>query len=414
MNSFDQWGVELGKQLAQRIAPELADARRPSLDPRFVDERAHPPLPRSSSYDVVSGPPELLESRPRAAHSSGSRAGSASGASFHRGRKRFACDLYLGYGLSQTLRRTAVPPPPEPCPLPLAACKLVAPADRGTSGSFRSASGGDVGEAAYSAAVEAVRDAIAAGDVYQVNLVQHLSAPFRGDPERARRAPSRRSEPLQPRPVPRAMAGRSSPRHRSCSSSRRGDRIWTMPIKGTRPAGGGGRAASLGQGRRRARDDRRSRAQRPLARLRAGQRRVAGADAVRAIAGVEHLVSTVEGTLRDGVSLAELLAALFPGGSVTGAPKIAALDLHRRARAGRPRRLDGCARRRLRQRRPRSGADDPHLRRRRGRIHLWVGGGVVWDSEPARRSRSPGSRRVPCSRRSARPSRRGRPLRSRG
>ena len=45
------------------------------------------------------------------------------------------------------------------------------------------------------------------------------------------------------------------------------------------------------------------------------------------LAGVTHLVSTVEGRLRDGVTLAEILAATFPGGSVTGAPKIAALDL---------------------------------------------------------------------------------------
>ena len=47
----------------------------------------------------------------------------------------------------------------------------------------------------------------------------------------------------------------------------------------------------------------------------------------RELAGVTHLVSTVEGTLREDVGLAELLAATFPGGSVTGAPKIAAVDL---------------------------------------------------------------------------------------
>jgi anthranilate/para-aminobenzoate synthase component I len=45
------------------------------------------------------------------------------------------------------------------------------------------------------------------------------------------------------------------------------------------------------------------------------------------LAGVEHLVSTVEGRIRPGVGLAETLAATFPGGSITGAPKIAAIDL---------------------------------------------------------------------------------------
>src|SRR4029079_5019211 len=45
------------------------------------------------------------------------------------------------------------------------------------------------------------------------------------------------------------------------------------------------------------------------------------------LAGVEHLVSTVEGDARPDAGLAEILGALFPGGSVTGAPKIAAVDL---------------------------------------------------------------------------------------
>ena len=43
----------------------------------------------------------------------------------------------------------------------------------------------DLGPRDYAAAVEAVRDAIARGDVYQVNLVQHLSAPFAGEPARS-------------------------------------------------------------------------------------------------------------------------------------------------------------------------------------------------------------------------------------
>ena len=46
----------------------------------------------------------------------------------------------------------------------------------------------------------------------------------------------------------------------------------------------------------------------------------------RSMAGVEHLVSRVTGRVRAGMTLPELLAAMFPGGSVTGAPKIAALD----------------------------------------------------------------------------------------
>src|SRR5690242_12443082 len=40
------------------------------------------------------------------------------------GRDGVVADLYLGYGLSEPLRRTAVPAPPEPCRLPLLACRI--------------------------------------------------------------------------------------------------------------------------------------------------------------------------------------------------------------------------------------------------------------------------------------------------
>ena len=104
--------------------------------------------------------------------------------------------------------------------------------------------------------------------------------------------------------------------------------------------------------------------------------------ATRAMAGVEHMVSTVEGTLRAGVGLAELLRATFPGGSITGAPKIAAVDLiaelepvGRGASMGALGQVYG------------NGDVDLALTIRtfaiaEGRIHLWVGGGVVWDSDP--------------------------------
>jgi para-aminobenzoate synthetase component 1 len=94
------------------------------------------------------------------------------------------------------------------------------------------------------------------------------------------------------------------------------------------------------------------------------------------------MVSTVEGTLRNGVGLAELLGATFPGGSITGAPKIAAVDLiaelepvGRGASMGALGRVYG------------NGDLDLALTIRTfavadGRIHLWVGGGVVWDSDP--------------------------------
>src|SRR5688572_21750283 len=97
---------------------------------------------------------------------------------FAPGGEELEADLYLGYGLSRSLRRHASPLPPEPCPLPLAAVAVrdtMGPGpDRSDSGRF------DIGDwertwrdAEYATAVESVRAAIARGDVYQVNLVQH-------------------------------------------------------------------------------------------------------------------------------------------------------------------------------------------------------------------------------------------------
>lgn len=147
-------------------------------------------------------------------------------------------DVYLGYGLSEGLRRRSGVTPPEPCPVPLVACgvrRAAEPSPR--PGSFRigawERSWSDDG---YAAAIDAVREAIARGDVYQVNLVQHLSAPFAGDPAGLAAALA----PLRPRiGAPLAGGGwaivSASP---ELFLARRGRRVWTSPIKGTRPLGG--------------------------------------------------------------------------------------------------------------------------------------------------------------------------------
>ena len=122
----------------------------------------------------------------------------------------------------------------------------------------------------------------------------------------------------------------------------------------------------------------------------------------RPLAGVEHLVSLVEGSLREDVSLTELLEATFPGGSITGAPKIAAIDhIAALEPVGR-----GASMGALGTIRPNGDLDlaltirtfadrrraHPPLGRRRDRVGLGT---------RTRRSRSRGSRRGRCSRRSA-------------
>jgi para-aminobenzoate synthetase component 1 len=230
-------------------------------------------------------------------------------------------------------------------------------------------------------AVEDARAAIAAGEIYQVNLVQHLSAGFMGDPAGVARrlAPLR---PLQPRPFSGDgwTVVSASP---ELFLSRRGDTLTTMPIKGTRPSGG---AADL---RTSAKDAAEHVMIVDLERNDLGRVSVPGSVrwpelmAPRSMAGVEHLVSRVTGTIRPDVSLPALLAALFPGGSVTGAPKVAAIDhIARIEPVGR-----GASMGALGTIRP-NGDFDLALTIRTfaiadGRIHLWVGGGIVWDSAPA-------------------------------
>jgi len=303
---------------------------------------------------------------------------------FGPGGEGLLADLYLGYGLSQTIRRSPTPAPAEPCPaLPLAACRIRPDPLR------RAQHGGGVAigdwertwtEAEYRAAVDEVREAIARGDVYQVNLVQHLSAPFSGEPA----ALADRLAPLRPRsPAPFVEQDwavvSASP---ELFLARRGDRLWTMPIKGTRPSGS---AAELRASEKDAaehlmivdleRND--------LSRVcLPGSVRWPELMATRELAGVEHMVSTVEARLRDGTGLAEILAATFPGGSVTGAPKIAAVDLVAELEpVGRGASMGAIGTVRG------NGDLDLTLTIRtfalaEGVIHLWVGGGVVWDSDP--------------------------------
>jgi len=301
--------------------------------------------------------------------------------------EELAADLYLGYGLSDVLRRDRrgeAARLPEPCPaLPLAACHLT---DRAlvTDRHERSFAVGEWerswSDAEYRDAIEEVRAAIARGDVYQVNLVQHLQAPFAGDP-RALAARLSTLRPLYREPFVGAdwAVVSASP---EVFLARRGRKIRTLPIKGTRPRGA---AAELRESAKDAaehlmivdleRND--------LSRVcKPGTVRWPELMATRPLAGVEHMVSTVEGTLRDDVGLAEILAATFPGGSVTGAPKIAAVDLiaelepvGRGASMGALGRVYG------------NGDFDLALTIRTFAVaddvlHLWVGGGIVWDSDP--------------------------------
>jgi len=317
---------------------------------------------------------------------------------FAPGGEELVADLYLGYALSSTIRRTTKPAPPEPCALPLAVCVVRSgnyDVEHGNAGWHEDRDELEIGhwqrtwDAPHHAdAIHGVRAAIGRGDVYQVNLVQHLSAPFAGS---ARSLAARLAPLTQPNELPFADAGWRVLEGHGWSIvsgtpelllARRGSRVWTRPIKGTRPLGR--RTELLGSAKDAAehvmivdleRND--------LSRVcRPGSVRWPELMSPEPLAGVEHLVSTVEGELRPGVGLSELLAATFPGGSITGAPKIAAVDLiaalepvGRGASMGALGRVRG------------NGDLELALTIRTfaisgGRLHLWVGGGIVWDSDP--------------------------------
>jgi para-aminobenzoate synthetase component I len=301
---------------------------------------------------------------------------------FGGGAEDVVADLYLGYGLSTALRRGPHPDPPEPCALPLAACRVRPDIQPGLSAAnFRIGEWSRTwDEETYSGAVEAVKEAIERGDVYQVNLVQHLSAPFEGDPAglAAALAPLR---PLHPWPLSGEgwTIASASP---ELFLARRGDRVWTKPIKGTRPLGAAGELQESPKDAAEhvmivdlERND--------LSRLcEPGSIRWPDLMAEQELAGVAHLVTTVEGRLRSAVGLAGILEATFPGGSVTGAPKISALDhIAALEPVGR-----GASMGALGRVWPNGDLELALTIRTfavaEGRIHLWVGGGIVWDSEP--------------------------------
>jgi para-aminobenzoate synthetase component 1 len=288
-------------------------------------------------------------------------------------------DVFLSYRISEALRRTRTPAPPEPCALPLAAARIGRPEPK--DGRL------EIGDweatwapEDYGRAIEDVRAAIERGDVYQVNLVQHLSAPARGSAD----ALATRLAPLNPlHPTPLVGDGwaivSASP---EVFLQRRGDTLRTLPIKGTRPLSA---SDDLLDSEKDAaehtmivdleRND--------LSRVcEPGTVRWPELMAEREQAGVVHLVSTVEGRLRPDATLADILRATFPGGSVTGAPKIAALDLI----AGLEPVGRGASMGALGRVHP-NGDFDLALTIRTfalagGRLHLWAGGGIVWDSEP--------------------------------
>jgi para-aminobenzoate synthetase component 1 len=246
-------------------------------------------------------------------------------------------------------------------------------------------------DATYLEAFDAIKHYINEGDCYQVNLARHYVAGLRGDVGSASWAAYTRLVKSQPVPFGAYLATPFG--HVVCLSPERfikytNESIETSPIKGTAPRfEDASRDIASADRLRRSGKDRAENLmivdllRNDLGRIcRVGSVRTEGLFRVETFANVHHLVSTVRGSPRPHVDAWSALIAAFPGGSVTGAPKIRAMQiinelepLGRSVYCGSIGYVDH------------TGAMDTNIAIRTlaftpTGVHCWGGGGVVADS----------------------------------
>jgi para-aminobenzoate synthetase component 1 len=186
----------------------------------------------------------------------------------------------------------------------------------------------------YLKAVETAREYICAGDIFQVNLSQRFEAEISISPYEL----YKRLRTINPAPFANyfgfdsvSIVGASPERFLKI----RGDRVETRPIKGTRPRGKTPQEDSeLAQSLLASVKDRAENVmivdleRNDIGRVcRYGTVKVTELAILETYPTVFHLTSTVVGQLREGRSRVDLLKATFPGGSITGAPKVRAMEI---------------------------------------------------------------------------------------
>lgn len=240
---------------------------------------------------------------------------------------------------------------------------------------------------AYRQAFDRIQDYLLAGDCYQINLAQRFSAQYTGSPLGAYLT-------LRKTAAAPFSAYLDNGDHTLLSLSPERfihvarQRVLTSPIKGTRPRG-----ETPAQDRQLARellDSEKDRAENlmivDLLRNDLGKACLAGSIEVeelfelQSFDTVHHLVSTIAGQLKPDYDALKLLADCFPGGSITGAPKVRAMEIieelepHRRSAYCGSIGYISC-----------DGQMDTNIAIRslvckNNRVHCWAGGGIVADS----------------------------------
>ncbi|MBL4820138.1 MAG: aminodeoxychorismate synthase component I [Gammaproteobacteria bacterium] len=246
----------------------------------------------------------------------------------------------------------------------------------------------DMSRSSYEAAFHRIKEYIAAGDCYQVNLTQRVSSRYSGDPlEAYLRLRQQGGKPFS------AYLNWGDTALLSLSPERflqvRGDHVVSQPIKGTRPRGA--TTAEDQKLREHLLCSEKDRAENlmivDLLRNDLGMVCEYGSISaqplfeLQSFSNVHHLVSTIHGTLKKDANSLDLLKNCFPGGSVTGAPKLRAMEIIEELESE-----------------PRDvycgtvfylgfdGQMDSNITIRTllceaGDIHCWAGGGIVADSQ---------------------------------
>ncbi|NEX19286.1 aminodeoxychorismate synthase component I [Thiorhodococcus mannitoliphagus] len=241
----------------------------------------------------------------------------------------------------------------------------------------------------YLESIARIQDYLRAGDCYQVNFAQRFAVPAEGDPWQAYKA----LRELNAAPFG-AYLGTPECQVLSSSPERflqvREDAVETKPIKGTRPRGADAiKDLRLADELRQSAKDRAENVmivdllRNDLGKVcDFGSVKVPRLFDIESFARVHHLVSTVTGRLAQGRTAVDLLRACFPGGSITGAPKVRAMEIieelepHRRGVYCGAIGYLGY-----------DGAMDTNIAIRTlvhsgGTTRLWAGGGIVADSDP--------------------------------
>jgi para-aminobenzoate synthetase component 1 len=242
----------------------------------------------------------------------------------------------------------------------------------------------------YKDKVQTIRDYITAGDCCQANLSQAFTARYSGSPWQAFQALA------QANPTPYGAFIRvGSASVLSISPERfleiSGRTVTTSPIKGTRPRGG--TAAEDANYARELQASEKDRAENlmivdllrnDLSRNAAtGSVTVDKLFALESYRNVHHLVSHIRADLAEGVTPIKALFDAFPGGSITGAPKIRAMEIIRELEPHwRGPYCGSVFYRGLDGKMNSSIAIRTLLCDGAGTIHCWGGGGIVADSEP--------------------------------